>query len=106
MSLDKSAEALGSSNNAHKLYILAASRLDEINSLNSRTARCEHRVGEDNKTLIDIFGELAVIFVRLMRNLVAVKTDMTDLCGGNERENAVYHSKTCAQDRNDCELSA
>ena len=36
-----------------------------------------------------------------MSLLVAVETDMTDLCGRNEGKDTVYHSKTCAQDRND-----
>ena len=65
------------------------------------TAGREHRICDNDRSLLDRIREFAEIFVRLMSLLVAVETDMTDLCGRNEGKDTVYHSKTCAQDRND-----
>ena len=81
--------------------MLSAVLLDEINSCNCGTAGSEHRVCDNDGSLLDRIRKLAEILMRLMGLLVAVETDMTDLRGRNEGKDTVYHSETCAQDWND-----
>ena len=101
MCLVESLYTFRGSDDAHKFDMLSAVLLDEINSCNCGTAGSEHRVCDNDGSLLDRIRKLAEILMRLMGLLVAVETDMTDLRGRNEGENTVYHSETCAQDRND-----
>ena len=52
--------------------------LDKVDSRNCRTAGCEHRICDNDRSLLDRIREFAEIFVRLMSLLVAVETDMTE----------------------------
>ena len=86
--------------------MLAAALLDEIDGGAGASAGREHRIEQDDEALIDVLGQLAVVFVRLERFMIAVKSDMPDLCGGDEGVDTVDHAETGAEDRDDSKLLA
>ena len=106
MSRSQSVKALRSSDYAHELDVLAALVFQKVNSLYRRSACRKHWVADNNKSLVYSIRKLAVILVRLVCDLVTVKTDMTDLCRRNECKKSAYHAKTCPQDRHDSKLFA
>ena len=100
MSFMKAFEPFRGSYNRHKFNRPTAVLFDKIHSLNSRAAGCKHRISHHNRTQFNRAWKLAIVFVRLMGYLVAVETDMAYFGRRNQCQNAVYHSKACAQDRN------
>ena len=79
---------------------------DEINSRHGGASGCQHGIGDNDGALLNGAWKLAVILMRLMGYLVAVKADMADLCAGNQGQNAVYHAKASAQDGNYSQLAS
>ena len=78
----------------HELDVLSAVLLNEINCGYCGAAGGQHRVGDNDSTQFDRGWQLAVVFVRLMGCLVAVESDVTNLCGRNECQNTIYHTET------------
>ena len=99
MCLVESLYTFRSSDDAHKFDVFSAVLLDEINSCNCGTASREHRICDNDGSLLDRVRKLAEILMGLVSLLVTVETDMTDLRGRNEGKDTVYHSKTCAEHR-------
>ena len=90
-------------NNAQLLVVRAD---DRRRGRNGGAARGKHRIENDNKAVGDVFGQLAVVFVRFKRHFVAVQTDVSDLGGGNKRKKAADHAESGTQDRNNGKLLA
>ena len=86
--------------------MLAAALLNEIDGGIGAAAGSQHGIDNDQLTLFNIDGQLAVIFYGQVGLRIAVQADMADLCGGNDVQNAVHHAQTCAQDRYDAQLAA
>ena len=84
VSRSQSVKTLRSSDYAHELDVLAALVFQKVNSLYRRSACRKHWVADDNKSLVYSIRELAVILVRLVCDLVTIKTDMSYLCRRNE----------------------
>ena len=78
--------------------------LDEIHGCDGRTACSQHGIGYHDGSLLNGVRKLAVVFVRLVCDFVAVKTDVTDFGRGNESEDSVHHAEAGTKDRNDGQL--
>ena len=71
------------------------------------TAACgQHRVQHNYFALGNVLGQLAVVFHRLQRLLVAVQANVPHLRGGNQRQHAVHHAKARAQNGHQGQLAA
>ena len=76
--------SLRSCDQAHKCNILTAALLNKING-SCRTSACrEHRIHDKDFSVFNICRELAVIFHRLVRLRITVKTDMAYFCVRNQ----------------------
>ena len=95
----------GSSNEDHKLDVVAAALLHLSNGRVGRTAGGKHRIDDHNITLGDILRHFAEVDVRLKRFLVAEHTDVADTSRRNHAQNTVNQSKTGAQNGHDCNFS-
>ena len=96
--------SFGRADDAHKLNILAAFCLNEVDCRNCAAAGCEHRIENDDFAVCDIVGKFAVVLLGFKRFVVAIKTDVSDFCGGDKSKDTVYHAETCAENRNDCDV--
>ena len=101
-----SLDTLGGADQAHQADVGATALLEHAQGVAGAAAGGEHRVSDDDETLLDVLGELAVINHRLVGLFVAVQADVADLGNGNELVQALYHTHTCAQDRDDGKLAA
>ena len=106
MRVHQALDADGGGDDGHELDVLAAALLDEVDRGAGASARREHRIEQDDEALVDVLGQLAVIFMGLKSLVIAIKADMSDLRGGHERVDAVDHSQTGAEDGDDGELLA
>ena len=71
------------------------------------TAACgQHRIQHNYFALGNVLGQLAVVFHRLQRLLVAVQANVPHLRGGNQRQHAVHHAKARAQNGHQGQLAA
>ena len=86
---------LGRTDDCKELDVLAAAFFQKRDGVARAAARCEHRIYEHNDFFVDSDGKFAVIFLRLERLLVTIHTDMSDLCGGEQRQNSVDHAESC-----------
>ena len=96
--------AFGCGNEAHELDMLTAVLLELCQSIACRAARSEHRIDENDNSLVDICGELTIICYGKVSFGITVKTDMSYLCNRNEIEKSVNHADSCSEDRNDSKL--
>ena len=87
--------SFGRADDAHKLNVLAAFRLNEVDCRDCAAASCEHRIENDDFAVCDIVGKFAVVLLGFKRFVVAIKTDVSDFCGGDKSKDTVYHAKTC-----------
>ena len=99
-------DPLRGADQAHQTDIVAAALLEHGKGVAGAAARGKHRVGHNDQTVLDILGELAVIDDGLVRLLVAVQSDMTDLGNGYELMKALDHSHARTEYRDDGELAA
>ena len=76
MCLMKLLYSFRSGDDAHKFDVFSAVLLDKVDSRNCRTAGCEHRICDNDGSLLDRVREFAEIFVGLMCLLITVETDM------------------------------
>ena len=106
MCLVKSFDTFRSSDNTHEFDVSAAMFLDHGDGINSRTACCQHWVADNDGTFFDRARQFAVVFMRLEGFFVTVETDMADFCRWNESKDTFNHTETCAQNRNDSQLTA
>ena len=89
-------DALGCCDDAHELDVRSAVLLDGIDRINSASARSEHRIYNNDESLIDGIRELAIIIMRLMSNGVSVKTDMAYLRERRESLDTGNHTEACS----------
>ena len=106
MSLGESLNSLRGGNKAKETDRSGISELYLADGVDSRAARCKHRVNNKNVAVADILGQLAVILNGLERFLVSVKADVADSCRGNKRKNSVNHAETRAENGNNGKLFA
>lgn len=78
---------------AMNLDVLSAACFDKVDCLHCGPPVAAS-VGDNDGTQFDRGWQLAVVFVRLMGCLVAVESDVTNLCGRNECQNTIYHTET------------
>ena len=101
-----SLDALGGADQAHQTDVGAAALLEHAQGVAGAAAGREHRVGDDDETILDVLGEFAVIDHGLVGFFVTVQADMADLGDGHQLMQALYHTHTGAQDRDDRELAS
>ena len=97
---------LGCGNETHETDVGDAALLEHIDRVDRAAAGCQHGVNQDDNAVLNILGQLAVVFDRGVRLGVAVQTDVTDLGNGHEGEQTVHHAEACTQDRHDRQLLA
>ena len=98
MGLVKTFKSFRGSDDCHEFNLFAAVFLDEIHCSHAGTAGCQHGVCHNDGALLNGVWKLTVIFVRLMRYLVAVQSDVAYLGAGNQCKDAVNHAKSCTED--------
>ena len=91
-------------NDAHKFDIFSTLFLNEIDRCFCGTAGCKHRVNNHCDTLINGFRKFTVVFVWFVCYRITVKSYVSDFRRRNQCENTVYHSKTCTENRNNCQF--
>ena len=96
MSLGKFLDALRCSDDAHELDVLAAVILDGIDGINGASARSEHRINDNDQSLIDGIRKLAIIIMRLVGNRISVKADMSYLGKRCKSLDTWNDSQTCS----------
>ena len=101
MSLGNTGNSFGSADDRHKLNMLTASVLEELDSIASTSAGCKHGVDYENYLFLDVNRKLAVVGLGFEGLLIAIHADMSDASRGEENVNSVYHTETCAEDRHD-----
>ena len=84
---------------AHEADVGAAAILEHGDGIAGGTAGSEHGIGDYHETVVNIFGELAVILYRFVGFFVAVETDMANLCHRYKGLERVDHSESCKGDR-------
>ena len=84
---------------------MTAALLEHREGVAGAAAGCKHRVGDDDKTFVDVFWKLAIVFYWFMSLLVAVKTDVADLGHRHKRLESVDHSHSCTEYRYDGEFA-
>ena len=94
-------DAGGSGDDAHEHDLFAAAVLEEAYRRGRAAAGCEHGIEQDSHAVLDAVGELAVVFVRLQRFLVAVESDVSHFGGGEEGVHAVHHAESRAENGHD-----
>ena len=104
MFLGEFLDSLGCRHEAHHGDMCAAGLLDARDCVAGGTARREHRVDQNDLTVLDIRGHLEVIVMRFMRVGIAVHTDVADAGDRHKTHQTVYHPQPCTQDRNDCQF--
>ena len=96
-------DSFGSADDCKEFDMFASAFFEERDCVACTAAGCEHRVYKHNDFVLDALGQLAVVLLRFEGFLVAVHTDVSDLCGGEKRENSVHHAESCAEDWHDCD---
>lgn len=96
--------AFGGADEAHQPDVFAAALLEHREGVAGAAAGGEHRVGDDDRALLDVFRKLAVIDDRFVRLLIAVQADVAHLGDGDEHLQAFDHAHAGSQDRDDGEL--
>jgi hypothetical protein len=89
---------------ADERHRLGAGRLHLVDRRRARMSRREHRVEHDRVALIEVERQLRVVLHGLEGLLVAIHPDEADPSARDEREHAVEHPDTGAQDRTDRDL--
>ncbi len=93
------ASALRSSDQTDELDMLAAATLQESNRSRGRTASREHRIDEQDFSLLAVLRQLTIILDGLEGIRITIQTDMTDLRGRNQAHDTVDHTQTGTQNR-------
>ena len=106
MCLGEGLKSLGSGDHTNEFNAVWLSLLDLGNGIDSRAAGSKHRIDNNNVSLGHILRQLAVIFNRLVGVGIAIKTDVSDLCGGKQGHHTVDHSETCAENGHNNQLSS
>ena len=94
-------DSLGRRHEADEPDVAHAALLEDVDRVRGAAAGREHRIDDDRGTLGDVGRKLRVVGHGLRGLLVAVDPDVADARLGEEREQAVHHRESCAQDRHD-----
>ena len=95
-------DSFRSSNQTHQSDVLASLLLDKVNSIAGASTGCEHRVSQDDQSLVDALRELAVIWYRFVGLLISVESDETNSCNRNQVAKSVHHAQSSTQNRDNC----
>lgn len=77
-----------SCDNAHEFDVFSAVLFNKIHGSDSGTACGQHRVQNENGSLVDRSRKFAEVFMRFVSFFIAIETDMSNLCGGNKGQDA------------------
>ena len=89
-------DSLGSGDNAHEVNVLASLVLEHLDSGYCGSAGSQHGIYNEYLSLIAVCRKLAIIFNGFVSFGITIKSDVTYLCGGDQIEHTVNHSKTCS----------
>ena len=106
MSLLHSLHTFGAADDIHHDDVLAATGLQKVDGGNGAAAGGQHGIHHEDLPLIDILGQLAVVFHRLMGLGVTVQTDVSHLGRGDQIDHVVHHAQTGTEDRDNGQLLA
>lgn len=93
--------ACGRGDNIHSLYFFYAALFEQIYCGDKTSARCKHGVYDDYRLVLYAVGQLAVVFPRFERVVVAVHSYVSHLCRGQKSVYAVDHAEPSAQHGHD-----
>ncbi len=80
--------------------------LQETDGVDRGAAGGEHRVDDVDLKVFEVVRELAIIFMRLMGDLIAVKADMADAGGWDKLGQTIDHAHAGTEDRDEAKLAA
>ena len=80
---------------------LAAALFEEVNRGDERSAGRQHGVKDDGDALVDLLGELHVVFHGLQRLFIPVQADDADFRAGDHVQHAVHKAEPGPKDGDD-----
>ena len=98
--------SFGGSHEAHQADVRTTFLFQHLDRVGRASSRSQHRIGDDDHAVVDVFGQFAVVENGVVRFVIAVETDMSDLGHRKEVQQPVDQAQPGAQDRHDGQFFA
>ena len=99
-------DALWGGDDADEMEVFRTMLFQETDGVDRGAAGGEHRVDDVDLKVFEVVRELAIIFMRLMGDLIAVKADMADAGGWDKLGQTIDHAHAGTEDWDEAKLAA